>query len=386
MASLVARDADLSGVGQDILDYVEAVAEFFGDTIVVTSGYRDSERQARAMFDNWTRRLRRGQIYRSSALSPADRETLDQYYRIARETPSATSAEKAAARQSFLDLASSTQSLHGSGRAIDIDQSSLSPGARQALLLYFRQLEENGVLHFESMDQVPAITDEIREQWKEFLPEGEKSKDAGEGSSNTESTPTNNDSAPANAESSGGILASIGGFFSTAAERIGGFFGLGNSNGGSTALVSGPFGFGRIGFDPGSDLEKLLSQGLDKFTDKLADRLAKNDHILNQSLGRTLTQNSGLFGDLLKKAKLGDLTGGLEDVFSSKNLGNIFGDFIGNAAAAGVGRLLGAGKVRTTVTSQESERSREASRAWNPSRSQQAAMLAQMVQQGSRNL
>lgn len=187
-------------------------------------------------------------------------------------------------------------------------------------------------------------------------------------------------------DASGGILAGIGGFFDGLANRIGGFMGLGGSNSGSLALASGPFGFGRIGFDPGGDLEKLFSQGIDKFTDKLADRLTKNDNILNNALGTTLMQNSGLFTDLIRKGRLGDLTGGLEDLFSSKNIGDVFGNFIGNAAAAGVGKLLGVGRVRTRVTSQESERSRKASRNWNPSRSQQAAMLAQMVQQGSKNL
>lgn len=196
---------------------------------------------------------------------------------------------------------------------------------------------------------------------------------------------SNDNSAPASAGSSGGLLSSITDFFSSTADRIGGALGLGGGRSGAALALNGRFGFQRVGLDPGS-LERLLSQGIDKFTDKVAERLVKNDGVLNNALGRTLTQNTGVFGDLLRKGRMGELGGALEDVFSAGNIGKVIGDFAGNAINAGFNKLVGAGKVKTTVTSQESERSREAQSRWNPSRSQQAAELARVVNMGTRNL
>ncbi|MCH2547179.1 MAG: hypothetical protein MK052_06190 [Alphaproteobacteria bacterium] len=43
MPGAIAKNSsiDIAGVGQDIIQFLDEVGKFFGDTIVITSGYRD---------------------------------------------------------------------------------------------------------------------------------------------------------------------------------------------------------------------------------------------------------------------------------------------------------------------------------------------------------
>ena len=56
------------GVGQDIINYLKTIGQYFGITIAVTSGYRDINGQARAMFDNWLK-LQRGNVYKKNYIA-----------------------------------------------------------------------------------------------------------------------------------------------------------------------------------------------------------------------------------------------------------------------------------------------------------------------------
>src|SRR4029079_18775187 len=92
-----------AGVGQDVVNYLEAVAQYFGITIRVTSGYRSADGQAKAMFDNWVK-LEHGKVYSTATLPAADRSTLDSYWTAA-QSPQSTAPQKAKAKADFLTLA-----------------------------------------------------------------------------------------------------------------------------------------------------------------------------------------------------------------------------------------------------------------------------------------
>lgn len=172
--------------------------------------------------------------------------------------------------------------------------------------------------------------------------------------------------------------AGIGGIFNSMASKIGGFFGVG----GSSSSSSSDFGnLTQIGLNP-TTLENIFKGGIDKLMDQVAERISKNDNFLSMAFGKTLSQNSGMFANLLSK---GGSSGSFEDMFMGKNgSGGLFNDFIGNALDFGLNKLFNSKKTKTF--SSETAESIAAGKAWQPSQSQQAAYLAQLAQQGSKNL
>ena len=165
MAGVTGKTA---GVGKDILDYLEAVADFYGITINVTSGKRSPDEQGKAMFDNWIK-LKRGDVYKSTALSDADKKTLDGYYVTAKEDDKASAADKKKAEDAFKKLAAEKvgkKSMHATGRAVDVPQAGLSPKAKKAILLVMKEVPEGrtDIHHFESA-KVPAVTDDLKAKW-----------------------------------------------------------------------------------------------------------------------------------------------------------------------------------------------------------------------------
>jgi hypothetical protein len=159
-----------SGVGSDIIDYLDAVGENYSITLNVTSGKRSPEEQGEAMFDNWIK-LKRGNVYSSSTLSSSDKKTLDEYYVTAMEDDKASSADKKKAETEFKKLATEKvgkKTKHASGRAVDVAQSSVSDKAYKAITLQMDEVPEGGrtdIYHFESTSAVPAVTDEIKAKW-----------------------------------------------------------------------------------------------------------------------------------------------------------------------------------------------------------------------------
>lgn len=157
------------GVGRDIVDYLTEVATHFDLTIVVTSGYRDASRQAKAMFDNWIH-LKRGAVYAKAALPEADRERLDRYYRTALEDANANGAERSAAQAAFMKLAGErvgTRSMHTRGRAVDVTQASVPAAAYRAITRRMKEVREgrDDIYHFESAARIPKPGAADRRAW-----------------------------------------------------------------------------------------------------------------------------------------------------------------------------------------------------------------------------
>jgi len=157
-----------TGVGNDIVNYLTAVAEHFNVDIVVTSGYRDAAAQAKAMFDNWIK-LKRGAVYAVATLPVADRTTLDGHYDKAKDTK-ATAAERDTAKADFLKLASDvvgTKSKHSSGRALDVAKASVSTKVYNAITRRLTEVDENrdDIYHFQSDGAVPTVGEADRTAW-----------------------------------------------------------------------------------------------------------------------------------------------------------------------------------------------------------------------------
>jgi hypothetical protein len=158
-----------SGVGKDIIDYLEAVADHFNKDIVVTSGKRSASEQAQAMFDNWID-LKRGAVYKTETLPASDRAKLDEYYKTAVEKKDASASDKAKAKKDFLDLAEEKvgkKSKHASGRAVDVAKSSVTSSMYKAITKGLDEVKEgrDDIYHFESTSSVPKPTDAMKESW-----------------------------------------------------------------------------------------------------------------------------------------------------------------------------------------------------------------------------
>jgi len=161
----------IDGVGPDIVAYLRAVGEFFDIHIVVTSGKRDADAQANAMYDNWLK-LERGAVYATAALSLKNRQAMDNYYKIAEESDTATDADAALAKKKFLEIGRTVRSRHSSGRATDILLNSLTPQARQAILMRMKEVKEGkrkDIIHVESLTQIPAVDAALEARWQNLL-------------------------------------------------------------------------------------------------------------------------------------------------------------------------------------------------------------------------
>ncbi|MCX6827842.1 MAG: hypothetical protein NT002_00955 [candidate division Zixibacteria bacterium] len=96
------------GVAKDVMDYLKAVAEYYGKEIKINSGKRTDMYSAEVVFNNWTSNVDRGQIYLTDTLSTANRTTLNNYYKTAEEDLRAKDPDKKKAKDDFLSLAAST--------------------------------------------------------------------------------------------------------------------------------------------------------------------------------------------------------------------------------------------------------------------------------------
>jgi hypothetical protein len=159
-----------AGVGKDIVEYLDAVAQFFGITIVVTSGFRSPDGQAHAMFNNWVK-LEHGHVYKTSTLPEADRVKLDEFYTTAHKHKAGTK-EHEHAKAEFLKLAKDkvgTKSLHTRGRAIDVSRTGIDAGVHRAITLHLQDVKEgkrHDIYHFQSEHPVPPVDEAIKAKWK----------------------------------------------------------------------------------------------------------------------------------------------------------------------------------------------------------------------------
>ena len=157
------------GVGADIIKFLDTVAHHFHITIVVTSGYRDSAAQARAMFDNWLH-LGRGTVYKKSTLPELQRKALDKHYVDAHDAKKLAAA-RAAEKGSFLKLAMTTvgtKSAHCKGRAVDVATATLPAAAHGVIIKRMTEIQEGNrhdIYHFESRNPVPAVTEAELRTW-----------------------------------------------------------------------------------------------------------------------------------------------------------------------------------------------------------------------------
>lgn len=160
---------NIDRVGADIVEFLEEVSKHFRITIVVTSGFRSAEDQAKAMFKYW-KKLERGKVYSKKALPEADRKKLDQFFKTCFEDETASAADRTEAKSSFLELAKTRgpKSKHLSGRAVDIVQSSLSLGAYQVISRKMRVVREGkrrDIHHCESVFPIARVTGAEKKCW-----------------------------------------------------------------------------------------------------------------------------------------------------------------------------------------------------------------------------
>jgi len=158
------------GVGRDIVDYLRGVADHFGIDIRITSGYRDPDAQAQAMFDNWSK-MKHGTIYKKTTLPEADRARLDGYWTSAQDSKS-TAQEKTKAETDFLELAKAkvgSKSMHSRGRAVDVARARIDQNVYRAITMHLHEVKEGNrtdIYHFESMSVVPTVDEALRTSWQ----------------------------------------------------------------------------------------------------------------------------------------------------------------------------------------------------------------------------
>jgi hypothetical protein len=168
-------DGGVSGkidrLGTDIVAYLQEVGQYFGLHIKVTSGLRDADAQANAMYDNWIK-LERGKVYAQAALPERNREEMDRNYKIAEETRAVTADQKKQAKEKFLELGRLVKSRHSGGRAADIWLASITRAAHRAILMRMKEVKEGtrtDIIHVESVTIIPAVDDHLRTKWRALL-------------------------------------------------------------------------------------------------------------------------------------------------------------------------------------------------------------------------
>ena len=143
-----------SGVQSILIDALEAVADHYGVTIIVTSGKRSPQDQASAMWDNWKTNLKEGEIY---AALKGDRETLktlqDAYDGNDRKTFDSTVTKIA-----------SKLSRHLSGDAVDVKMNT-DAKAVKAMASMFNHIEEKTCHHFDTKRAPSSINDSVKSKW-----------------------------------------------------------------------------------------------------------------------------------------------------------------------------------------------------------------------------
>ena len=133
----------------------------------MTSGFRDPRGQAEAMLDHWID-LKRGEVYKTSALSETDRKQLDDDYVTAFESKKVDGKARKDAAASFLEVAATVKSVHNKGRAVDLATASVPSKALKVLELKMHLVDEGGrtdIYHLENAEKIPAPTDKEKEEW-----------------------------------------------------------------------------------------------------------------------------------------------------------------------------------------------------------------------------
>lgn len=150
---------NVSGVNTKIVGVLEAVAAHYGKDIPISSGKRNPSDQARAMWNNWTGNLKRGEIYTYLKGSGKKfREELDQCF------------EKKD-RKKFDEIVKKIAphlSLHLKGEAVDVaPKSALDPKMLAAIKKYLRVLVEKSCYHLDTQGKSPpsSISDKDRVGW-----------------------------------------------------------------------------------------------------------------------------------------------------------------------------------------------------------------------------
>lgn len=164
------------GVGDDIVQFLGAIATFFNATLVITSGFRTPSQQAAAMYKNWLK-LQRGAVYSKKTLPEAARRKLDNLYRTSKDGKASPPARQRA-RTAFLKLAIEQvggKSMHSKGRAVDMTQASVPSAVFKAVTTRMTRVPEGNrrdIYHFECLAVIPAVTDVDRQAWKPTNVEG----------------------------------------------------------------------------------------------------------------------------------------------------------------------------------------------------------------------
>jgi hypothetical protein len=145
-----------TGVMKEIIDFLDLVAKYGGKDIVVLSGKRDSSEQAIAMYNNWTGTVSRGKIYVSGgAMTEAERAELDKNWDTAHDSK-ATADDRKKAEAEFKKLAAKTPSMHSSGKAVDLAESSLTSDMKAVIVKYMKPVNEPGGFHVQYKGKLPA--------------------------------------------------------------------------------------------------------------------------------------------------------------------------------------------------------------------------------------
>lgn len=160
---------NIAGVQADLVAYAQAVAEFYGREITVSSGKRSAAEQGAVMFKYWTKNLKRGEIYVFLRSNPGTRQQLDELYGLAAEGKAKSSDEATAAKTKFLTICTALApklSAHLAGRAIDVSpKSCMTSAMRDAMKRNLKEVEETSCYHYETKGSVPAATDAVKKQW-----------------------------------------------------------------------------------------------------------------------------------------------------------------------------------------------------------------------------
>jgi hypothetical protein len=155
-----------NGVGQDILDFLEAVANYYGKEIKILSGLRDKKKQADVMYRYWTKTLNRGQIYTVLKSNSKLRKQLDDLWTKGQDGDSD-------AEQSFkseIEKIAGSLSLHLTGRAVDVP-TNLDKKVVTVLKSQMHFIDEKNregqttCYHFDSKANLPAVSDSMKSKW-----------------------------------------------------------------------------------------------------------------------------------------------------------------------------------------------------------------------------
>lgn len=144
-----------AGVNQEILDFLDLVAQHSGKDIKILDGKRDAATQAKRMYKFWATTVDHGKVYvAGGSLTEANRQKLDADWETAHDDAADATAKKTAEAE-FMKLAAKTPSLHVVGKAVDLEEGSLSGPAKTVIVKYMKQVKEKGCFHVQYKGKLP---------------------------------------------------------------------------------------------------------------------------------------------------------------------------------------------------------------------------------------